>query len=183
MKHIKKIVVLALALLLTFTFVGCYEVPVDPTYEDQKNTKILADDLVKAQPTPTDIEYSLQRYNLIRRAYWMNGYEEKARSLPCEVDKPLGYIYLFLEGVGCVAQYTVDGQITSLRSYLTPDTTKPNYEGATWLADVDGTYGENQDGIFFFTVDGEYKEWNGLYHYSSTYYEIGDVMLNVKTNE
>lgn len=171
----KKLVALILASLTLFITTGCE----DAIYSDMTSTKQVTRDLVASQPTPTDIEYSLQRYNLIRRAYWMNGMEEKARSLPCEVTKPLGYIYLFLEGVGCVAQYSVDGQITSLRTYLTPDTTHPNYESASWLADVDGTYGENQDGIFFFTTDGEYKEWNGLYHYSSTYYDIGEVMLKI----
>ena len=179
MKNLKKIVAFILAIAALGIFVAC-----DTAAEkDMSKTQAVTNKLVSGQPTPTDIEYSLQRYNLIRRAYWMNGYEEKARSLPCEVDKPLGYIYLFLEGVGCVAQYTVDGQITSTRAYLTPDTTSPNKVESDWLADVDGTYGENQDSIFFFTVDGEYKEWNGLYHYSSTYYEIEDVILTVKTEK
>ena len=103
---------------------------------------------------------------------------DKARTLPCELEKPLGYIYFFLEGVGCVAQYTVDGQITSLQTYLTPDSEKyATSSYAEWLADVDGTYGENQEGIFFFTVDGNYVEWNGLYHYSDIYYPIDDPVL------
>ena len=37
-----------------------------------------ADRLQANQPTPTDIEYSLERYNLIRRTYWVNGMREKA---------------------------------------------------------------------------------------------------------
>ena len=49
----------------------------------------VASDLSKAQPTPTDISYSLERYNLIRRAYWVNGQEEKANTLVCPVQKPL----------------------------------------------------------------------------------------------
>ena len=137
MKNIKKIVALILVTIMLCALNGC---EASSTYVDMSNTRELTDRLVSSQPTPTDIEYSLQRYNLIRRAYWMNGYEEKARSLPCEVDKPLGYIYLFLEGVGCVAQYTVDGQITSLRTYLTPDTTYPNSVESRWIADVDGGF-------------------------------------------
>ena len=174
----KKILLLVMLLIAMCLFSGCEYEP-DANYVDKVQTKEVARNMAESQPTPTDITYSLQRYNLIRRAYWMNGMEEKARALPCEVTKPLGYIYLFLEGVGCVAQYAVDGQITSLNAYLTPDTTYPNKEYADWLADVDGTYGENQDAIFFFTTDGEYKEWNGVYHYSSTYYDIGEVMLKV----
>lgn len=172
-----------LSLVLALIFCSIFFTSCDSIYTDMSSTQKVTRNLIDAQPTPTDIEYSLQRYNLIRRAYWMNGMEEKARALPCEVTKPLGYIYLFLEGVGCVAQYAVDGQITSLRTYLTPNSTRPNSTDSSWLADVDGTYGENQDGIFFFTTDGEYKEWNGTYHYSSTYYDIGEVMLKVSTEE
>lgn len=176
----KKILALvALLLVSVFLLTSC----TDANYADRQATLAVSKTMAENQPTPTDITYSLQRYNLIRRAYWMNGMEEKARALPCEVNKPLGYIYLFLEGVGCVAQYAVDGQITSLNAYLTPDTTYPNSTDSRWLADVDGTYGENQNGIFFFTTDGEYKEWNGLYHYSSTYYDIGEVMLKISTEK
>lgn len=54
----------------------------------------VASDLSKAQPTPTDISYSLERYNLIRRAYWVNGQEEKANTLICPVQKPLDTAFL-----------------------------------------------------------------------------------------
>ena len=119
MKTRIKVVSIILAIIFViFAFTACAE---SGSYIDNMSTKELAGELQSKQPTPTDIKYSLQRYNLIRRAYWVNGMEEKARNLPCEVEKPLGYIYLFLEGVGCVAQLTVDGQITSLQTYLTPE--------------------------------------------------------------
>ena len=172
--RITKILTIVIAtMLVLFSFAACDE----GSHIDSNLTKKVANQLQSNQPTPTDIEYSLQRYNLIRRAYWVNGMREKAREVPCEVDKPLGYIYLFIEGVGCIAQYTVDGQITSLRSYLTPDSERYAGSYVEWLADVDGTYGDNQDGIFFFTVDGNYVEWNGLYHYSDIYYKIDDPVL------
>ena len=64
---------------------------------DKNNTIEIANKLQANQPTPTDIDYSLERYNLIRRAYWVNGQREKANALPCEIEKPLGYIVLFTE--------------------------------------------------------------------------------------
>lgn len=171
-KRIKLVVTLCFLLLCT-SLCGCGGASID-----NASTKQVANQLQSNQPTPTDISYSLQRYNLIRRAYWTNGMREKARTLPCEVEKPLGYIYFFVEGVGCVASHTVDGQITSLRAYLTPDSDAYATSGySSWLPDVDGTYGDNQDGIFFFTVDGNYVEWNGKYHYSDIYYEIEDPVL------
>lgn len=41
-----------------------------------------------------------------------------------------------------------------------------------WLADVDGSYGENDQGIFFFTPDGKYIEWTGIYLYSDIPFEV-----------
>ena len=166
-------------LLLATVLTGCEE---DGAYYDNQNTKAAANTLQTNQPTTTDIEFYIQRYNLIRRAYYLNGQEEKSRNVPCEVEKPLGYIYLFLDGVGCVARDTVDGQVTPLTTYLTPDSEyyATGYtDNIEWLPDIDGTYGENNEGIFYFTVDGSYKEWNGIYFYSSEYYEISDPMLSI----
>ena len=84
--------VVLLATLLCMCLVGC---EVDGTTQDRLNTQNAAKTLQSNQPTPTDLEYSLERYNLIRRAYWVNGQREKANTLPCEVEKPLGYVVLF----------------------------------------------------------------------------------------
>ena len=177
----KRIIALVLTLIIAFTLVGC-----DGASQDTQATIQAGNSLQENQPTPTDIDFSLQRYNLIRRAYVLNGQEEKARNLPCEVEKPLWYIYLFVEGVGCIARDTVDGQVTSLQTYLTPDSEYYESTGTLyneWVPDIDGTYGENVPGIFWFTVDGSYKEWNGTYFLSSDYYEIGDPILQVVVGE
>ncbi len=180
----KRIIAIILTAVMAATMLaGCEESGSD---KDTRNTLEAGNKLQENQPTPTDIEFSLQRYNLERRAYYLNGEIEKSRNVECEVEKPLGYIYLFLEGVGCVARDTVDGQVTPLTTYLTPDSefyTTGATATADWIPDIDGTYGENNEGIFYFTVDGDYKEWNGIYHYSSTYYEIEDPTLLVVTGE
>lgn len=49
-----------------------------------------------------------------------------------------------------------------------------------WLADVDGSYGENDNGIFFFTTDGKYVEWTGTYLYSDIPMIIDDPVVKVK---
>ena len=38
------------------------------SYADRQNTRAVADSLSQSQPTPTDINFSLERFNLIRRA-------------------------------------------------------------------------------------------------------------------
>lgn len=146
---------------------------------DAYNTQMNANRLQENQPTPTDIEYSLERYNLTKRAYWVNGQREKANALPCPVEKPLGYVILLTESGSVVGKFTVDGKVSSLNSFLTPDSEYYEYNsGAThtcyndWLADVDGSYGENDNGIFFFTPDGKYVEWSGIYLYSDIPFEV-----------
>ena len=148
-------------------------------------TKSIASNLQTNQPTPTDISYSLERYNLIRRAYWVNGQREKAASVPCPLDKPLGYIVLF-NGNAIVQSFVVDGKVSSLNSYLTPDSEHYEYSGGEythtndWLADVDGSYGENDSGIFFFTPDGNYIEWTGKYLYSDIPMIVDNPVVTLK---
>lgn len=156
------------------------------TTSDVANTKAVADKLVKNQPTPTDINYSLERYNLTRRAYWVNGQREKANTLVCPVEKPLGYIVLITEGGAVLGSYIVDGKVSSLNSYLTPDSEYYELvyggeysEENKWIADVDGSYGENDSGIFFFTPNGNYMEWTGTYLYSDIPFEVADPILKV----
>ena len=81
--------------------------------QDTLNQQQAADELQSNQPTPTDIDYSLERYNLIRRTYWANGQREKANALPCEIEKPLGYIVLFAESGAVVGSFVVDGNKSS----------------------------------------------------------------------
>lgn len=163
------LVVVVLALL---ALTGCSDIPTAKgTKADVQAQITVANVLTGNQPTPTDINYSLERYNLIRRAYWVNGQREKANALACAVEKPLGYIVLFA-GNTVVGNFVVDGKVTSLNSFLSPDSEYYEYLGGDfrtynkWLADVDGSYGENDDGIFFFTPDGKYIEYTGEYLYS-----------------
>ena len=165
------------------------ETAVAGTYQDTEATKEIANKLANSQPTPTDIDYSLERYNLIKRAYWVNGQRERANTLPCEVEKPLGYIVLFTESGSIVGTFVVDGKVSSLNSFLSPDSEYYEQElyssgasagnGNHWLADVDGSYGENDNGIFFFTPDGKYIEWSGTYLYSDIPFIVEDPILKV----
>lgn len=183
----KKILTFILAIVMVFAmamcFTGCDET-VSGSKQDVNNTINAANNIQSNQPTPTDISYSLERYNLIRRAYWVNGQREKANALPCEVEKPLGYIVLFT-GNTVVGNFVVDGKVSSLNSFLTPDSEYYEYSGSSsyyrnnWLADVDGSYGENDNGIFFFTPDGKYIEWTGTYLYSDIPFEVDAPVLTI----
>ena len=189
MKKLKIVILLGIMILGAFLLTGCTETLTSSTEQEIESTLGIGDKLSKNQPTPTDIDYSLERYNLIRRTYWVNGQREKANTLVCEVEKPLGYIALFLENGSCAGKFIVDGKVSSLNSYLTPST---DYEARNYysgvgksvyeieLPDVDGSYGSNDNGIFFFTPDGKYIEWTGTYLYSDIPFEVKDTVVTYK---
>ena len=146
----KRILCTVLVVMMLLASVLCFascdmETPVAGSQQDVNNTINAANNIQHNQPTPTDISYSLERYNLIRRAYWVNGQREKANALPCEVEKPLGYVVLFSGNV-VVGNFVVDGKVSSLNSFLTPDSEYYEYSGGeyskknNWLADPCNRY-------------------------------------------
>lgn len=177
----KKILTVIISLIILVLMSACGITAISGSREDVKSTIEIVNRLQTNQPTPTDIDYSLERYNLIRRTYWVNGQREKANSLPCEVEKPLGYIVLFTDNGGVIGSFIVDGKVSSLNSFLTPDSEYYEYSNYRnkWLADVDGSYGENDSGIFFFTTDGKYIEFTGTYLYSDIPFEVDNPIVKV----
>lgn len=183
------VIILVIVVMIVGMFTGCRDVSVaeDSTKADIESQIKVAGELAGNQETPTDIDYSLERYNLTRRAYWVNGQREKANALPCPVEKPLGYIVLLTESGSVVNRFTVDGKVSSLNSFLTPssiesiyhDSSGGNLTTTTEMADVDGSYGENDAGIFFFTTDSRYIEWTGTYLYSDIPFEVDDPIVKV----
>lgn len=166
--------------ILTFFTLSCeFETQ---NYKEKEKTKEAANRLATNQPTPTDINYSLERYNLIKRAYWVNGQREKANALVPPMKLPQGQVILFSNNL-VVAKYNIAGKVTSLNSFLTPDADcyAPGSSSSTcyYIADIDGSYGENDQGIFFFTVDGKYVEWKGNYLYSDMYMEIENPAVKI----
>lgn len=172
----KKVACVIVALCLVFVLCAC---EMDGAQKDRAATSLVAANLAENQPTPTDIDYSLERYNLIKRAYWVNGQREKANALPCEIVKPLGHIVLFAESGSVIGSFVVDGKVSSLNSFLTPESNYYSSSVSYWIADVDGSYGENDNGIFFFTTDGKYIEWTGTYLYSDIPFIVDDPILKV----
>ena len=97
------------------------------------------------------------------------------RATRINVQNMSGCVTLFDRGV-LIASFVVAGKVSSLNSYLLsgeqviPD---PNssYENRGSIVveqpDIDGAYGQNADGIYFFTADTDaYVEWYGSYLYT-----------------
>jgi len=148
MKKIIGIVVLA---IFMFGLVGC---EYQPTTE-QKTSRIIEENqqkLMEVQPIPT-LEKSLERQNLIARAKLLND------------ENKVFYVYLISYGK-VMAFFTTQTKVSSLNSYLNPQEKvilSSNGPVTVDSADIDGSYGENADGVFFFTTEGAYVEWKGEY--------------------
>lgn len=131
-----------------------------PTKEIQTAADI-QNRVTNSVPIP-QIETSVERINVAHRATIFND------------ESKISYIYLVSFGK-VMAFYTVKGKVSSLRSYIVPTDKLVRWDGSPcsslaspncWSVDapdIDGTYGENVSGIFFFTTDGVYVEWNGDY--------------------
>ncbi len=115
------------------------------------------------------MDNSLERQNLIDRYKYLNDRNN------------VHHVYLMSHDGKVVSYYTAQGKVSSVNSKLTNDrqlVKVPNAEydeangaagpsGPNWKLvespQMDGSYGSNGDAIFFFTTDGHYVEWNGLY--------------------
>lgn len=80
-------------------------------------------------------------------------------------------VTLFTHNGAVAGHFPVNGKVSSLNSYLMPGD-QVSYIGTYGTAttespDIDGAYGKNADGIFFFTADSDaYVEWQGDYFWS-----------------
>lgn len=117
-----------------------------------------------AYPIPS-LQRSEELENLIRRLEMLN------------TETMTGCITLVSYGT-VMGQFVVDGKVTSLNTYLTAAEqyvdvdTRTGVNAAYNLApiempDLDGAYGQNADGIFFFDTAGGYHEWKGEYYFSN----------------
>lgn len=133
----------------------------ESTYKQESNKADEAQQqIINNTPIPP-ITTSLERENVVKRAELFN-----------EQNK-ISYIYLINYG-RVMAFYTVKGKVSSLRSYLVPTEKLVDGRGneCDWTStpcytvsspDIDGTYGENVEGVFFYTTEGAYVEWNSDY--------------------
>lgn len=129
---------------------------------ESKYTEANQQRLIAASEMPK-LTKSLERENLIRRYEFLND------------ENKIFYVYLVSYGK-VMAYYTAKGKVSSVNSRLTQqqqilnvrDLGMTTYQSGNPAAIVDspqldGSYGTNGDGIFFFTTEGAYVEWNGEY--------------------
>ncbi|HMP67352.1 MAG TPA: hypothetical protein PKA60_01210 [Candidatus Paceibacterota bacterium] len=154
-KQFSKIV---LILILIGGVTGCENAPTSAQIEMKQNEDNQMR-LIKSIPAPT-LKTSLERKNLVRRLERINQ------------EEMVSYVYLVSYGK-VMAYYTIRGKVSSLNSYLTAmeRLERVSSGGSTHIItleapDQDGSYGNNADGVFFFTTEGVYVEWKGEYLWS-----------------
>lgn len=158
-----------IALLALLTLASCTQ-PVNNMNElERLNANQKA--LVKNTEVPV-VTDSIERKNIIARTELFNN------------STKISYVYL-MSYWRVVSFHTVKWKVSSVSSYLTPQERIVNRWGddcrmGNWecfivqAPDIDGSYGTNWDGIFFFTTEWMYVEWNGEYLISDRLLKIND---------
>jgi hypothetical protein len=147
----KRLALIALAAVAAVTLAAC-DASVAPQSSAQK-TKAAAEtnqtNLLAATPIPV-LQRSEERENLIKRAGRLNQ------------QNMTGCVSVFTPNGVLLYQGVVDGKVSSLNSYLLPGDQLQTYAstygawGATIEApDIDGAYGANADGVFFFNAESD----------------------------
>lgn len=118
--------------------------------------------LVKNQPPP-QFEHSLERENLIKKLKVMNSQNR------------VFYIYCLGMNGNVVYHGMVKGKVSSLNSLLTTheQLVRVSEAGSFKIhklpsPDLDGSYGANPSGVFWFDPADKYHEWTGTYYLSET---------------
>ena len=161
----KKVLFILMSLVLIISLVGCEPREENAQEIAAKQNEQAVNDLIANDSLPK-ITKSLERENIKRRAEFIN-----------QPDR-IGYLYLLSENGQLIKEVQVLGKASSLNNYITPMEevaygrieTPVCTESLTYVAeapDLDGTWGTRPEGIFWFTPDGVYQEWVGLYLYSS----------------
>ena len=162
----KKLLVICVLALGAVGLTGCSYDTTSSYGNDAQKVEDTQRRVQSSVPIP-EIKTSAERKNIAGRATFFDN------------ENLTTYIYLLSKQGSVVGFYPVRGKVSSLKSYLTPLDKIISRSGTNCYGsgsdcyvvsapDIDGAYGENADGIFFFTADtGAYVEWNGEYMVSS----------------
>lgn len=139
----------------------------------QQNLTVQAYNRVKDNPEcqypssllTTSLELASQRKKLLR-------FNEASK---------VGWIHLFSNGV-YIGKFSVLGKVSSCQSSMTSNTgvfigdgTSGRPTGDNVPVDMPGddiSFGSNEDGVFWFTVEGIYMNWSGQYLYVDTELDV-----------
>jgi hypothetical protein len=160
----KNVFIIGILLCSMFLCIGCVDNPGSSGETQAKEAHLTESNqqrLINATPVP-ELQVSLERENLKKRLEFLNKANREM------------YVALLSNDGKVLATY-VTYKVSSVNSMLTtPQQIVDDPYGGIDAGgqvvdspDLDGSYGSNGDGIFFFTTNGAYVEWNGPYIESS----------------
>lgn len=159
----KKFIIFIALISLLFASCGEYITPPPTAIQEGQAAKDQnLDAVLRSVPIPV-VQTAQERKNVAKRVERF------------DVENKLGYVYVFLPGVGPIGYYAIIGRVSSLNSFLVPqqritdEMAFRNSDGTYTTrrvsgyyvmddADLDGTYGTNHEGVFFFTDNDVYVE-------------------------
>lgn len=157
--------------MMAILFTSCLETVPDARDIAEKAQKESAMQAASAVPIPV-VSYFQEKRTI---AKWAKRWDQPAI---------VTYVYLVSFG-NIIGYYVADGKPASTRSYLLPEESIQSYSSywavTTSNPDIDGTWGDNNPGIRFFTAEGTAVEWAGngaSYIYSDAPLPINVPRLN-----
>lgn len=178
---IKRIAAVVAVVALTVGLSACEDESNSAQQSGQKLTEQAFGQQQTAVPYPADeLQDSLERRNLKERLLRQN-----------DPDK-IGYVYFFPFGAGePLGYWTIKGKVSSTQSQMTTDVLQVDTpdDGSNAKDTVvtapgdDGSYGQNEKGVFFFTTEGAMVQvCEECYFYSDQPVNLGVVIpeLNAK---
>lgn len=165
MKNLTRIAVASLALVALTACSGA---------DDRKASQAVSGDQQKkyeaADPFPASAlkGRSLERKNIAERLVRYND------------PNKISYIYLMAENGQVISYYTIKGKVSNAGSQLLPEDDILDPCSSSYCPTVvdsagdDGSYGPDEQSIFFFTTAGVMVEWPGLYL-------LSDQPMDIKT--
>lgn len=157
-----------LTVLLTAGSCGEQSKPPSSQQSQQQITERYASNLTNAVPYPVaQMKDSIERRNLRERLLRYNNPDK------------ISYIYLLSQTGQVITYYTIKGKVSNNSSQMTNSQNVNDCSGwqnpcrtVTDSMGDDGSYGPNEEGIFFFTTEDVMVTWNGPYLLSDAPQEI-----------
>jgi len=155
---------------LVVTLVAC--TGDQPKNDAQRSGQVATEEVYDAQrklvPYPVD---ELKKYPTLEN---LNLAEKLKRELSTSANK-VGYVYILNRGAAqpVMGYWTIRGKVSSNQSQMTTTNLVERHDGANNGGNLaypapgdDGTYGDWEPGIFFFTTEGAMVKTNSDYFYS-----------------
>lgn len=167
----KKFAAIIATIAMLFTFTACEDTSKTAQSSGQRLTEQAFAQQQEAVPYPADeLRDSLERRNLRERLLRQN-----------DPDK-IGYVYILSFGE-FIGYYTIKGKVSSTQSQMTTDVLQVDTpsDGSNAKNSIvtapgdDGSYGENEPGVFFFTTSGAMVQVSTDYIYSDEPVAVGGI--------